>query len=67
MARKYIDCRDHPDPHATEQCTVAISADTDEEVVNATAQHIVQVHGYEDTRELRDQLRESVKEGTPPD
>jgi predicted small metal-binding protein len=67
MARKYIDCREHPDPQASEQCTVAISADTDEEVVSAATQHVVQAHGYEDTPELREQLRDSIREGTPPD
>ena len=65
MARKYIDCREHPDSNASEKCTVAISADSIDEVVNATAQHVVQVHGYEDTPELRDQLKDSVKEGMP--
>jgi predicted small metal-binding protein len=67
MARKYIDCRDHSDPSASEQCTVAISADTEEEVIDATAQHVVHAHAMRDTPDLREQLRESIKEGMPPD
>jgi predicted small metal-binding protein len=64
MARKYIDCRDYPE--TAKKCSVAISADTEDEVVEAAAQHGVDVHGYDDTPELRDQLRAAVKEGTPP-
>ncbi len=63
MTRKYIDCREHPDP--SQKCSVAISADTDEEVVEATAEHMVKVHGYDDTPELREQLKDAVKEGEP--
>jgi predicted small metal-binding protein len=66
MARKYFDCREHPAPEPSEQCTVAISADSDNEVVEAAVDHVVQVHGYEDTPELRDQVRAGIKEGTPP-
>jgi predicted small metal-binding protein len=63
MARKYIDCRDYPE--AAKGCTLAISADTDKEVIEAAAQHANAVHGYKDTPELREQLRSSVKEGSP--
>jgi predicted small metal-binding protein len=65
MARKYIDCRDHADPKSSKRCSVAISADTKEEVVDVAMQHAVAAHGYKDTAELREQLRGAVKEGTP--
>jgi predicted small metal-binding protein len=67
MARKYFDCREHASSDAPQQCTVAISADNEDEVVDATIDHVVQVHGYEDTPELRDEIRAGVKEGMPPD
>jgi predicted small metal-binding protein len=63
MARKYIDCRESPE--FAEGCSVAISADSEDEVVEAAAMHGVEVHGYEDTAELREQLRMAVKEGSP--
>ncbi len=63
MARKYIDCRDYPETAKT--CSVAISADSEDEVIEAAARHAEQVHGYDDTPELRDQLKASIKEGEP--
>lgn len=62
MTRKYIDCRDYPSESG---CTVAISADSNAELVEAAAQHAVQVHGHEDGPELRAQLNVLVKEGMP--
>lgn len=63
MARKYIDCRDYP--QSAKDCTVAISADNEDELVEAAVAHGVEVHGYEDTEDLREQLRAAVKEGSP--
>ncbi len=65
MARKYIDCRDYPE--ATKGCTLAISADTEDEVIDAAVEHGMKVHGFEDTPELREQLKDSIKEGPPPE
>ena len=62
MSRKYIDCREFP---SESNCTIAISADSVDEVVEAAAHHAVQVHGHDDTPELRDQLRQGVREGAP--
>ena len=62
MSRKYIDCRDFPNS----KCTVALSADTEEELVEAVVQHGVKVHGYEDTPEFREEIRKNLKEGSPP-
>lgn len=63
MARKYIDCREYP---SEMNCTLAISADTEDELLEAAAQHAVAVHGHDDGSELRSQLRGIVKEGAPP-
>lgn len=63
MSRKYIDCRDHP--QSAKGCTVAISADNEDELVEAVVAHGVDVHGFEDTPDLREQLKAAVKEGTP--
>jgi len=62
MARKYIDCRLFP---SDSKCSVAISADTEDEVVAAAAQHAIAVHKHEDTPQLRQQIRSAVKEGSP--
>ena len=63
MKRHYIDCRDYP---SDLKCTVALSADTKEELLEAVVQHGTKVHGYEDTPELREQMVKGFKEGTPP-
>lgn len=62
MGRKYIDCRDYP---GDVKCTVAISADTEEELLEAIVEHGKQVHGYEDTPEFRGMVRDGMKEGNP--
>jgi predicted small metal-binding protein len=62
MARKYIDCREIP---SEMNCSIAISADTEQELLEAAAQHAVAVHGHEDTAELREMIRGGVHEGTP--
>ena len=55
MSRKYIDCREFPSESG---CSVAISADSESELVEAAAQHAVKVHGHDDTPELRAQLQQ---------
>ena len=62
MGRKYIDCRDFPDSN----CTVALSADTEEELLDAVVQHGAKVHGYEHTPEFREEIRKQFKDGSPP-
>jgi len=62
MARKHIDCRSYP---SEMNCSVAISADTDKELMEAAVQHAVAVHGHEDTPQLREQLQQLFKEGEP--
>lgn len=63
MARKYVDCRQVP---SESKCTVAISADSESELLDAAAQHAVAVHGHEDTPEFRLQLKQAIKDGMPP-
>jgi len=63
MARKFIDCREFP---SETNCTVAISADSEAELLEAAVQHAVAVHKHQDTPELRDQIKSAIKEGTPP-
>jgi predicted small metal-binding protein len=62
MDRKYIDCREYPSESG---CSIAISAASADEVVEAAAQHAMKVHGHQDSPELRQQLRQMVKEGAP--
>ena len=63
MGRKYVDCREVP---SEKNCTVAIVADTESEVLEAAVQHAVAVHGHQDTPELRNHLRSAIKDGSPP-
>jgi len=62
MSRKFIDCREHPSEN---NCTVVISADTVEEVVETAAGHAVGSHKHSDSAELREMLRAAVREGVP--
>jgi predicted small metal-binding protein len=59
MARYSVDCREYP---SESNCTVAISADDEQEVLDAAVQHAVAVHGHEDNPEFREQLRGGIKE-----
>jgi predicted small metal-binding protein len=63
MVRKYIDCREVP---SETNCTIAISADTENELLEAAVQHAVAVHKHEDTPEIRKLIRAAMKNGTPP-
>jgi predicted small metal-binding protein len=63
MTRKYVDCREYP---SEMNCTVAIAADSDKELLEAAVEHAVAVHQHQDTPELRAQLQKLFKEGTPP-
>jgi len=59
MARKFIDCREYP---SEMNCTVFMSADSDDELLEAAVQHAVSVHGHTDTPELRETLRSMFKD-----
>ena len=58
MARMFVDCREYP---SEMNCTVAISADTKEELVDAAVQHAVAVHGHHDSPQLRQELAKMIK------
>lgn len=60
MARKVIDCREFP---SEMNCTVAIAADTTDELLEVAVLHAVDTHGHEDTPELRNMIRQGIKEG----
>ena len=62
MSRKHIDCRDFP---GGRKCSVAVSADNDEELLDAILPHAVGFHGYPDSPETREQLRGAIKQGDP--
>lgn len=63
MTRKYVDCREFP---SDSKCSVAISADTESELMEIAVLHAVAVHGHEDTAEFRGQLKGAFREGAPP-
>jgi len=58
MARKVADCREMPSESG---CTLVIAGEEDE-VVRAAAMHAADVHGHEDTAELREQIRGMLKD-----
>lgn len=63
MGRKFVDCREYP---SEMNCTIALCADNEKELLDAAVQHAVAVHGHQDTAELRQQIKALIKEGTPP-
>jgi hypothetical protein len=58
MSRKVADCRDYPSESG---CTLTISGE-EHEVIAASVQHAVAVHGHEDNDELRSWLKENLKD-----
>ena len=59
MSRYSIDCRDYP---GEVKCSVALSADSKEELLEAVIQHGCKVHGYEDSPEFREKIASEFKE-----
>ncbi|MFI9102223.1 DUF1059 domain-containing protein [Streptomyces fildesensis] len=59
--RKVADCRDMPSESG---CTLTIAGE-EEEVVRAASEHAASVHGHEDTPELRQMVRGSLKDEAP--
>lgn len=59
MGRMYFDCRDYP---GGVKCSVALSADTVDELVEAVVHHNTVIHGEKDTVEFRRMIRDEVKE-----
>jgi len=62
MGRKYIDCREIP---SETNCSVAISADSEHEVLEAAVQHAVAVHHHYNTPELRQLIKRGIRDGSP--
>ncbi len=62
MGRKFVDCRAFP---SQMNCSIAISADSEAELLEVAVQHAVAVHGHQDTPELRQQLKSIIKDGMP--
>jgi predicted small metal-binding protein len=58
--RKSIDCRDHP---SEKNCSLKISG-TEQEVLDAAAQHAVSAHGHKNSPELRNQLKSMLKDAS---
>jgi len=56
--RKSIDCRDYP---SEKNCSLKISG-TEQEVLDAAAQHAASTHGHQNTPELREQLKSMLKD-----
>jgi predicted small metal-binding protein len=59
MGRKVIDCRDYP---SEKNCSVAIAADSDGELLEVAVAHAVTGHGHADSKELREMLSQGIKE-----
>jgi len=59
MPRLYVDCREMPSESG---CTVALSADSKEELLDAAAAHAVAVHGHTDGPDLRSGLAQVIHE-----
>ena len=56
--RRFIDCREYP---SQMNCSLALAADSDAELLEAAVQHAVAIHGHRDTPDLRSQLRTLFK------
>jgi predicted small metal-binding protein len=61
MARMFMDCREMP---SESNCDLAM-AGSEEHLLKAAVTHAVTAHGHEDTPELREMLRSSMKEEVP--
>jgi predicted small metal-binding protein len=61
MSRKYIDCREMPSENG---CDLAMSG-SDEHILDAAVIHAVTAHGHQDTPELRDQIKQILKDEVP--
>ncbi|NNK97316.1 MAG: DUF1059 domain-containing protein [Desulfobacterales bacterium] len=63
MMSRFIDCRNYPSRNV--HFTVAISADTKDELIEAVVQHGTKVHDYEDTLEFRENIKTELKRDPP--
>jgi len=56
--RKSIDCREYP---SDKNCSLKISG-TEDEVLDIAVQHATASHGHENSPELREELRQLLKD-----
>ncbi len=56
--RVFVDCRDYP---SVKNCSLKI-AGTEQEVLDVAVQHAITAHGHENTPELRNEIKASLKE-----
>ena len=63
MTRKYLDCRAYPSDIG---CTLALCADSEQELLEAAVAHAVAMHSHTDTPQFRALLHTMIKDGTPP-
>jgi predicted small metal-binding protein len=61
MTRYYVDCREMPSESG---CDLAM-AGSEEHLLDAAVNHAVTAHQHEDTPELREEVRKSMKEEVP--
>ena len=61
MTRYYIDCREMP---SESNCDLAM-AGSEEHLMDAAVTHAVTAHQHEDTPELREEIRKTMKEEVP--
>jgi predicted small metal-binding protein len=54
----FVDCREYP---SEMNCSIAIYADTEKELVEAAVQHAIAVHGHHDSPQLRLELAKMIK------
>lgn len=64
MSRVFIDCREVP---SASNCSLAMAADSEDELLEAAVQHAMAVHGEHDTPELRTEIRKAFRTGSPPE
>jgi hypothetical protein len=60
MARKVIDCREMPES----TCSLTIAGE-EEEVIRAGTEHAMSVHGEKEGPELREMIRNGMKDEMP--
>ena len=61
MTRKVADCRDFP---SDAECSLAISGE-ENEVLEVAVHHAVSKHGHEDTAEVREWLKNHLRDEAP--
>jgi predicted small metal-binding protein len=61
MTRKYIDCREMP---SESLCTICISGDDENELLETALQHAMAAHGYRDSAETRVLLKQQMHQGS---